>query len=320
VQVRTVRRARGVGDRVSPLRVVSTVVVLIAIAAACSGRGHVARSVPSSSLDVSTVAWPVRVATDSRRAVRDARLVRPLLFDGAALRLDVGRGSPRVDEAHAITLFRAGSVPSTTVESVTVVYAVATLRLPVKTEGIVIQPRVVPAFERLPVWAFIWSNGPHGCPAQAASTGSVALPEPQHVELIAADGSDEGVSYQTRGSPCGGPITAPHAEVAAYYISLPWSASSITSTARVVRYPAPPPCGDIEYTPRSGNASGMTFGVYAIVLMARPPCSTPPQPTSTARPVAAGVVLLHDRTGLSLGRFTAAAHFTYFDGRSHTTT
>ena len=217
-------------------------------------------------------------------------------------------------------LFRAGSPPWSLVENVTVVYADATLRLPVETAGMVIQPRVIPAFQHRPAWAFIWSNGPHSCPLETAkSTRSVALPEPQHVELIAADGSGEGVSYQTRGSPCAGPITAPHAEIASYYVSLPWSTAPTTGSDVAVRYPVPPPCGDIEYTPSSGSADTETFGVYAFVLMARPPCSTPRRHTSTLRSFAARAVLLHDRTGLSLGRFTSPGNFTYFDGVSHTT-
>jgi hypothetical protein len=298
------------------------VVLLVAGVAVIAGHSQTPNRVPTTPPSTSNPnVINVRVATDSRRAVRGAHLIRRLLFDGRTLQLDVARGASRVDEAHAIALFRAGSLPWTIVENVTVVYADATLRLPVETGG-VIRPRVIPAFQHRPVWAFIFSNGPHSCPAEPVTkTGAVALPEPQQVELIAADGSGEGVSYQTRGATCWGPIIAPQAEVASYYVSLPWTASSITSAGGIARYHAPPACGDIEYTPTSRTAAGTTFGVYASVLMARPPCKTPPQPTSTGLPGTAGVALVHDPTGLSRSRFTTPAmHFTYFDGRSHTTT
>jgi hypothetical protein len=231
------------------------------------------------------------------------------------------QNSVRVGYAMAAVLAHRRWTVAVSTENVTVVYGDATLRLPVGTAGMVIQPRVVPTFKHRPVWAFIWSNGPHSCLAEsAASTRAVALPEPQQIELIAADGSGEGVTHQTRGSFCAGPISPPHAEVASYYVSLPWSALSITGTDAVVRYRSPPPCGDIEYTPTSGSAAAETFGVYAFVLMARPPCTTPPRRTSTSRTVAAGVTFRHDPTGLSLGRFTTPDAFTYFDGLSHTTT
>src|SRR5258708_7691108 len=120
------------------VRALCVTVVVTAIAAGCSGHGgdHVAKALTTTSstgvpIVVSTAASPVDVATEIRRAVLDAHLVAPVLFDGHTLRLDVAHDSSRVDEAHAIALFRAGSPPWTIVENVTVAYADATLRLPV---------------------------------------------------------------------------------------------------------------------------------------------------------------------------------------------
>jgi hypothetical protein len=59
---------------------------------------------------------------DTRAEIRDAHLTRPVLIDGGLLRLDPLSGTARVSEAQAIRLFRAGSVPSTQVENVMVVY------------------------------------------------------------------------------------------------------------------------------------------------------------------------------------------------------
>ncbi len=292
------------------------VVLLIAGVAVIATHSSTHRgATPPSGADLSGI--NVRQATDSRRAVRGAHLIRPLLFDHGSLQLAVVGGSSRVDETHAIALFRAGSPPGSTVANVTVIYADATLRVRVEASG-VIQPRVVPTFEHRPVWAFIYSNGPHGCPAEVApQTGAIRLPEPVHVELIAADGSGEGVNYQTRGSECAEPTTASRAEVASYYVSLPWTPST-RGKWFVAHYQAPPACGDIEYTPTGGSRNSVTFGVYAFVLMARAPCTTPRQPTSTGLQATIGTKLLHDPTGLSLGRFTTSGtHFTYFDGRTH---
>jgi hypothetical protein len=294
----------GMGHHVRPLRGLSTAVVLTAIAVACHGHG---------AGRVATV----RVATDGRRAVRDARLTRPLVFDGNALRLDVGRGSPRVGEAHAIALFRAGSPPTTLVENVTVVYAAATLRLRVVIGDMTIRPRSVPTFVRRPVWAFIWSDGPHSCPAHAAVTPDSS--EPLHVELIAADGSDEGVTYDARGSRCGAAPVGPRASVAAYYLSLPWTVVSRDSSSVVLRYPTPPACSDTEYIPTRVDKRNATIGVYAFALLARPPCDRPGQVTTAARAVPSNVALVHERTGLAVGRTTGIDHtFRYFDGVTHT--
>jgi hypothetical protein len=259
----------------------------------------------------------MRAAADVRVAVRSARLTLPLSIDGA-LRLDPLAAPPRLDEAHAIALFRAGSSPVTVVGDVTVVYAAATLHLAVSTNGLVIQPRVVPAFDHRAVWAFIWTDGPHGCPAIRALPAH-PVPEPQRVLLIAADGTGDGVSYQTRGSFCDAPVTGPRANLASYYVSLPWSLASHTGSEVVLRYATPPRCGDIEYSPITTTATSATLGVYALVLMAHPPCIVPTQPTNSSRSIPANAALTHNPTGLSEGRFTSMGRFTYFDGVAHTT-
>ena len=295
-------------SRVIVLALVVAVVgaATVAVVKSRSGSNRVARGTSSLS-----------AAPDHRSGIRDARLMKPLVFDGGSLQLDVAQGTPRVDEAHAIALFRAGSPPMTFVERVTVVYVDATLRLPVETAGMVIRPRIAPKFDHRPAWAFLWSMGSHSCPAYGS--GARSAPAPEHVELIAADGSGEGVDYQTRGSECPGHITGPNAVVASYYVSLPLTSAPHPTATNALRIGPPPPCGDIGLTLSGHTRSHGNIGVYAFVLMARPPCSRPHQPTATQRPVPIGVPLIHDPTGLSVGRFTSPEHFTYFDGARHTT-
>jgi hypothetical protein len=239
------------------------------------------------------------------------------VFDEGALRLDIARGASRVVEARAIALFRAGSLPTTLVENVTVVYAAATLRLRVVIGDMTIRPRSVPTFARRPVWAFIWSDGPHSCPAHAAVNPD--SPEPLHVELIAADGSGEGVTYDTRGSRCGAAPVGPRVNVAGYYVSLPWTEVSRGSSSVALRYPAAPACSDTEYVPVSVDKSNATVGVYAFALLARPPCDRPEQATTATRAVPSNVALVHERTGLAVGRTTEGdGAFRYFDSVMHT--
>jgi hypothetical protein len=306
VLVGTGRHFRSLGRGAGWSRLCGVVAVLTGFSVACSGHFGGGGS--------STVR--VQAATDAREAVTDAHLAQPLVFDEGALRLDIARGAPRLVEARAVALFRAGSPPTTLVENVTAVYAAATLRLRVVIGDMVIRPRVVPAFARRPVWAFIWSDGPHSCPRSAPSPDS---PEPFHVELIAADGSSEGVTYDTRGSPCGGAPVGPRVSVASYYLSLPWTVVSRESSGVVLRYPTAPPCSETEYIPTGVDKSNATIGVYAFALLARPPCDRPEQVTTAARAVPSDVALVHEPIGLTVGRTTGIDHtFSYFDGDMHT--
>jgi len=258
----------------------------------------------------------VRIATDTRAEIRDAHLSRPVLIDGGTLRLDPISGTARVSEAQALALFRAGSMPFTQVENVMVVYAAATMRLAVNDKDSLPRPRVAPVFTHRAAWTFIWSERPIFC---GESPQTSPAPEAQSVELLAADGSGEGLTYQTRGSLCGNPVS-PQVGIASYWVSLAWTVASRTGVNVVLRFATPPVCGDESYAPYTSSATSVTFRVYAEVLLAKPPCFEPRPKTTIVRSAPTTATLFHVKTGLTVSRSNATRNrdLTYYDGTTHT--
>jgi hypothetical protein len=256
----------------------------------------------------------VRSAEDARAAVHDARVVRPLSFDGDALRIDVARGRPAMTEASAIARFRAGF--GGLVTAVTVAYGSATLRTPVKSTGMVVRPRTAPVFRSRPVWAIVWSLGEHGCTLEAGS--DEPGPEPFDVELLADDGSGEGVDVQTRGSLCGAPAIGPRATVAGYELSVPWRPGPASAVPAVLNIGAVPACGVYEGRTVYGKSTAPVVRVQAYVLLAPPPCTRPAPPAVIPRPGDADTRLQHAPTGPVIGRETDRGRLVYFDGQTHT--
>jgi hypothetical protein len=317
------RRAHGTRRRVRavPIMVAAITAAVLLVAAVAVARSR-------TEAPIAAPAVSVRVATDTRSEIRDGHLSRAVLIDGGTLRLDPVSGTPSVTEAHAIALFRAGSQPGSSVSSVSVVYALVTLRLAADTDPArVIQPRSTPVFEHRAAWVIIWRDTGdfHGC-LEGPEPGSSAPPR-QSVELIAADGSGEALAYDTGGSQCGRTV-GPHVAIASYYISLPWTVASRIGSRVVLRYPAPPACSDREDSPYATGPNSATFSVYAYVLMARPPCTTPKQGSTLVDSAPPNATLHHVKTGLSVGYFTpkpghvivdpAGSTFTYFDGATRT--
>jgi hypothetical protein len=264
----------------------------------------------------------LRVPTDVGADIHDARLVRPVLIDDGALRLDPTSARSQVSESDAIRFFRAGAMPfGSTVTNVNVVYAEATLRLAVHDDARVPHPRVPPVFMHRPAWVIIWQDGGvFHCPRY--SKPSVGGPRSQHVELLAADDTGEGVEYTTSGTgECGG--TTPRTAVTAdYWVSLPWTVASRVGSRLVLRYPTTPACATVALVPIYADPTGKTFGVYEDILMARPPC-VDTRPISTNLESAATTdQLRHLPTGIFLGRTTRKPSqpyptFSYFDGTTH---
>lgn len=252
-----------------------------------------------------------------------------MLIDGGVLRLDPLSGTPDVSEAQAIALFRAstpapGPSPSpappvgmgSRVGPVSIVYALVTLRLAVPRDPtLVIQPRREPMFEHRAAWVIIGGAARIG--GSLCADGRSTVPPPQPVELIAADGSGEALAYQTAGRGCGRTVQ-PQVAVAGYYVSLPWTIASRNGGRIVIRYAAPPACGDMEEAPTETGPTSATFSVYAYVAMAHPPCARPKQGSTLVRYVPPNATISHVNAGLSVGTYTSATTFTYFDGTTHT--
>lgn len=205
----------------------------------------------------------------------------------------------------------------------------ASLRISVTTPGTSPAPRFI---SRL-AWVFVWdgsavchSTGPGSfSPSPAASSKPARLVS--DIELIAADGSGEGVAYRQRGRSDCGARSAPTAEVALYYESAPWTPVPSSTRAFTVRV-SPRPCSDAD----GGNVAANTFRHVAVVMvsltitMARRPCTQPASSRAVdfgALP--AGTQPTHGPTGLLLGRTGPQApsgefRVTYFDGTTHTLT
>jgi hypothetical protein len=262
----------------------------------------------------------VRDAADAKPAVRAGSVTTQLLFDDGELRIDPPPpGKPTLDEAEAIAYLRAGSLPGSYVDvsDVVVAYGRATLTLPVDTAGTDIRPARVPAFTSRPVWLLLHENGGHGCPAMPSTTApspsEQPTREPLPVELIAADGSDEGVAYNTAGTLCGTPVAA-KAVVATYTLSVPWTQTNPQADGTATVTATPPECGVISGYVGPGEPES-TIAVGATVLLARPPCQGDRQPGSYDA-LNRGAPLQHAPTGLVTGMYTDGntKQFHYYDG------
>ena len=297
-------------------------VVVLAAVSACGSAGtspgHA--TVPSSPPRITTSGPPLAVATSSaaKAAVKDGRLTRTLLIDGGKLRLDPTSATPRLSEDRAVRLWATGVSPGgvSVADQAVVVLAKVTLNVPVSADGLALRPASMPTFAGRDAWVMLWQTGPHSCP-MIRSPGPGGL-EPQPIEIIAADGSDEGVSYETRGSFCAEPIRGPSASPATYQESLPWTMASSTPTSLTLSFTVPA-CG-FQTGLAGPNGSSYTVWVGATVVLGTGECigAKPGPATATVRR-RAGTNPTHGATGLLVGRSSDDfTKLTYFDGQTRT--
>lgn len=288
------RRAAGVG------------LVLLAAMTACGSSGTSPGQAAAPPLTVAT-------SSDAKPAIHDARLTRPLLLDGGKLRLDPTSATPRLSEDRAVRLWATGTMPGSVsiTEQAVVVLAKVTLQVPVSADGMALRPATMPRFVARDAWVMLWRNGPHSCPQITAGASGPGGPEPQPVEIIAADASGEGVSYQTRGSFCSGPVQGPTAAPAVYEESLPWTVASTAATSLTIAFTVP------ECAVQSGISGPDPLWVGATVVMGAGPCpGAKPGPATATVQRSAGTVPAHGATGLLVGRSSdGGKSLTYFDGQ-----
>jgi hypothetical protein len=238
------------------------------------------------------------------------------LIDGGKLRLDPTPDTPRLSEERAVRLWATGVSPGGVSEAdqAVVVLAKVTLRVPVSSEGMGLRPASTPTFTARDAWVVLWQNGVHSCPA--ITSPGPGGPEPQPVEIIAADGSGEGVSYSTRGSFCAEPISGPTATPAVYEQSLPWTVASSTPTSVTIAFTVPA-CG-FQTGLAGPNGSSYTVWVGATVVMGAGPCvGAKPGPATATIYRRAGTEPTHGATGLLVSRSSEDfTKLTYFDGRT----
>jgi hypothetical protein len=142
------------------------------------------------------------------------------------------------------------------------------------------------------------------------------------VEIIAADGSTDWVSYTTRGSFCEEPISGPTASPAVYQESLPWTVVSSTATSETISFTVPA-CGvqsglADDFAGPSGGKATVWVGA-AIVLGAGPCPGAKPGPATVTVARRAGSQPSHGATGPLVGRFSGDVKtLRYFDGQTKT--
>ena len=110
----------------------------------------------------------------------------------------------------------------------------------------------------------------------------------------------------------------PQVGTASYYVSLPWTVASPKGGQVVLHTTTPPVCGYIDWGPYYSSVTSVTFTVYAVVLLAHPPCVVPKPMTSIVRSAPTTATLFHVKTGLTVSRYNDTGTFTYYDGTTHT--
>jgi hypothetical protein len=289
-------------------------VVLLAAMTACGNAGTSPQAGPPTSAGPP---FAVATSSDAKPAVSDARLTRTLVIDGGKLRLDPTSDVPRLSEDRAIRLWAtgvsAGSLSDT--ERAVVVLAKVTMTVPVASDGLALRPATMPTFHGRDAWVMLWQNGPHSCPA--ITSPGPGGPEPQPIEILAADGSGVGVSYQTGGSFCAEPLRGPSATPAVYEESLPWTEKSSTPTSLTIAFTVPA-CGVQNGGLTASSASSSTVWVGATVVLGAAPCpGAKPGPATAMVSRGRDAEVTHGKTGLLVGRNSGGfQHLTYFDGQN----
>jgi hypothetical protein len=291
-------------------------VVLLAAMTACGSSGTSPQAAPpTSALSPLTVA----TSSDAKPAVSDARLTRTVVIDGGRLRLDPTSDVPRLSEDRAVRLWATGAMPGSLsdTEGAVVVLAKVTMSVPVAADGLALRPATMPTFKGRDAWVMLWQEGPHSCPV--VTSPGPGGPEPQPIEILAADGSGVGVSYQTGGSFCAQPIRGPSATPAVYQESLPWTEKSSTPTSVTIAYTVPA-CGVQNGGLTASGPSSATVWVGATVVMGAAPCpGAKPGPATSMVGRGRAADVKHGKTGLLIGRSSGGfQHLTYFDGQTRT--
>jgi hypothetical protein len=168
-----------------------------------------------------------------RGHLSDARLTGVSLRVGDHLGLSPSTSTPRATETEALRFWAAGppGSASAAVSYTTVFLADVSLDLPASLpSGSPLSTVDLPAFHDRPAWVILWQGAPTFCP-NATRSGAVAADGTsptaiREVQLVAADGSGESLTYVRGGPPCAPDPGAEQVTVSTYSISLPWTADA----------------------------------------------------------------------------------------------
>ncbi|MHB8512550.1 MAG: hypothetical protein ACYDCC_10240 [Actinomycetota bacterium] len=247
-----------------------------------------------------------------KQFVHNAMITQSLSFDHGGLRLDPPQHRAKISELDGMKYWQsAGSFGYTIVGDVIVFRADVTLGIPVSPDGVGFPSRL-PHFKHRGAWVITWINSGGGsCPAIPVGNEPSAAPVPQSIqfEIIADDGSAEGVTYATSGADPGcfsGTSHEPRAAAAMYGLSLTWTASPKGVIVEI------PPCGQMSGSGTTSDRTGSTMEIDGSVVMVQP-CGPPQVSMQTGLNGNAR----HAPTGFKQSKFTSQGRLDYYDGEEH---
>ena len=254
--------------------------------------------------------------------IKDARLIQSVSFDGGSLTLDPAPTPPQITEQHALTLWEAaeGEGNGSPTSDAVVFLANATSTLPISRQVLTSKDASAPAFTHRPAWIFMWDFTPVSCIGLPGNT-QPARP-PISMELIAADGTGEGIFYTTRGAVCPGPEGGPVATIAEYWVSLAWKVAQVNGRIATIRIP-------LSHCGREGSSGAVLDHTSHYLLayseriyMQHAPCDGDMPSMNIVEPTppfgaASWGKVKHAPTGLTFARTSSKHGLLYFDGVEH---
>ena len=278
-------------------------VVLAVTAVVAGGRGP---SGPAGPAGPTTGRTSSGIAAELAAAVRDARFVAPVSFDGGALTIEPADSGPHVTEQDALNLFRTtGGGGTTLIADVVVGYGTATLSPELDGD-------VYGWVRNTPVWVVVFSPGPSLCPMMTGSASSA--PEGRHVFILDRNGT-WAVDYRERGAFCDGPVTGPTVTVARQSSSIPWTAVSRVGTRLTVRYDSWG-CAPLAGSQATGGPAGQQVQLTASGPFMAMSCPAPMAQTTQVQLASPTAAVAHAPTG-PIRSYTTDGRggFQVYDGR-----
>ncbi len=278
------------------------------------------------SLSLQSTQKPVAfsLSKDIKGLIQATHLTRSLIVEGGALRLDPPSSAPTLQESRVLALWQSKGLGGYGFVADPVVFlASATLNTVPRGTPTGFSP---PTFASRLAWVVAWENsGVTSCPDHPGT--ATRFKQRAWLEMVAADGSGQGVTFNTSGTVCGYPERA-YAYVATYGLSVPWT---IISTQKPRCHGTSRGCGRLldalvrislpRCAMESGSSTGggggqpSTLEVFVAVPMVGRGCSETKDQIIHMQVAANPVPPV---TGLMQNYRTHGKTLTYFDGGSHT--
>ena len=279
------------------------------------------RSSPSrSSSPPSSSPFTISKSSQARPYIKNARLTHFLFLTVSGIRLDPPAERPKLTEARAVALWESASGFGDPLVTADAMVFLARATVPRTSDLITNIHHSAATFSNRLSWVFLWTNEIRSCPRTSTFGYTPSPPPPPKqtpsVEVIAADGSGEGLTVSPEQTQC--TLTPEGSAVpASYHLSIPWKLVDVKGNFGVVQATTPSLCSYLGST--GGGSLGSRFAVDVVMLMVQGPCTV--KYPKDARDVSAKVELfgpeIHAPTGLVLGRATSRFTLLYYDGQTH---